>query len=229
MKTERNCKRIFVPMIAIVMALVIFVTATQVIALADESPVGCIAYVTAATKLNLREKPQGKIISEIRNGETVTILSERDRDGYYYVRVNETGKEYYAYGEYLRIEYGTQYQDPTYPVVQVTPVPTQAPIIIEIEEDDEYSEWEDRILVVISEKKLNMRKRSNRKGDRIKYLEYGDRLQVVKPEIKNNYILVRDLEEGKVGYVDIDYVVFESDFTGPLVPCNCCPDCPCFK
>lgn len=229
MKTERNYKSIVIQFVAIVLALVIVVTTTQVIAYADQSPVGCIAYVTAETKLNLREKPQGLIISEIRNGETVTILSERDRDGYYYVRVNSTGKEYYAYGEFLRIEYGTQYQEPYYPVVQITPAPFIPPVSEEIEENNQYSEWENRILVVISEKKLNMRKRSNRKGDRIKYLEYGDRLQVVKPEIKNGYILVRDLNEGKVGYVDIDYVVFESNFSDPLTRCDCCPDCPCFR
>ena len=54
MKTERNYKSIVIPFVAIILALVIIVTTTQVIAYADQSPVGCIAYVTASGQNHFR-------------------------------------------------------------------------------------------------------------------------------------------------------------------------------
>ena len=73
----------------------------------------------------------------------------------------------------------------------------------------ENPDLENAILVVISDAKLNMRKGSSKKSARVKYLYYGAELLVVSPEIKNGYILVKDVVDGKVGYVDTDYVVFK--------------------
>lgn len=221
MKSKRNCRTITFGALICVLALVICIlTETAMVASAAVMPAGSIAVVTADTKLNLREAPQGKIIGKIARGKQVTILSEIDRNGYYRIRVNETGLECYAYGEYLEFLYaGSANQQP--------PVnfPEQEP---SREEDTSETVPEDVILVVISEGRLNMRKGPSRKKDRIQYLYYGDRLQVVSPEVKNNYVLVRDLRAGKVGYVSLDYVALEEDFGQKQCnPDTCCPNCIC--
>lgn len=221
MKSKRNCRRITLGTMIGVLALVICIlTRTAMIASAAVMPAGSIAVVTADTKLNLREEPQGKIIGKIARGKEVTILSEIDRDGYYRIRVNETGLECYAYGEYLEfLRAGSATQQPS------VNVPEQEPTR---DEESEENVPEDVILVVISEGKLNMRKGPSRKKDRIQYLYYGDRLQVVSSEVKNNYVLVRDLRAGKVGYVSLDYVVLEEDFNQNQCDSNtCCSNCSC--
>ena len=223
MKSKRNSRTItFGGMICVLALVIYFLTQTAMVASAAVMPAGSIAVVTADTKLNLREKPQGKIIGKIARGKQVTILSEIDRDGYYRIRVNETGLECYAYGEYLEFLYaGSDSQQ------NVSNIPEQDQTR---SEEPEYSVPEGEILVVVSEAKLNMRKKPTRKGDRIKYLYYGDRLQIVSSEVKNNYVLVRDLEEGKVGYVSLDYVVFEGDESLNEKVCSpesCCSNCIC--
>lgn len=210
MKTERNytCKMMLFTLVLLVCLTV------QVIAHAEYSAVDCIAYVSADTKLNLREQPQGKIIGKLPKGETVTILSEKDRNGYYRIRVHRNNLECYAYGEYLTIQYNSNSQVSTSTKVDKEYVYSER----------EYSEWENEFLVVTSDKKLNMRKKASRNADRIKYLAYGDRLKVLSTNVRNNYILVKDLEDGKVGYVDIDYVVLESEY---MFTKQCCEDSQC--
>ncbi|MBR3613901.1 MAG: SH3 domain-containing protein [Clostridia bacterium] len=221
MKSIRNCRKISFGALICALALIIcFMAETTMIASAAEIPAGSIAVVTADTKLNLRQKPQGKIIGKIAHGKLVTILSEIDRNGYYRIRVNETGLECYAYGEYLKLLYeGTANQEPT------INIPEQ-----DLNHDDDSNENVpmNAILVVTCEGKLNMRKKPTRKADRIKYLYYGARLQVVSSKVKNNYVLVRDLEAGKLGYVSLDYVAFEEDVNlKQCIPENCCPNCIC--
>lgn len=231
MKSKRSCRTITFGSVICVFALVIyFLTQTAMVASAAVMPAGSIAVVTADTKLNLREEPQGKIIGKIARGKEVTILSEIDRDGYYRIRVNETGLECYAYGEYLEFLYaGSATQQPVYSVPEQEPVRTEEPTYT-YEEEEGITIPEGTILVVNSDAKLNMRKKPSRKGARIQYLYDGELLQVVSSKVKNNYVLVRDFNDGKVGYVSLDYVVFEGDESLNEKVCspeNCCPNCIC--
>lgn len=229
MKSSRNCRSITFGSLIGILVLVIFVLSqTAMVASAAVMPAGSVAVVTADTKLNLREKPQGKVIGKIARGETVTILSEIDRNGYYRIRVNETGLECYAYGEYLEFLYsGTTTQQPTVSIPEQEPSYTEEPTY---EYESEESIPEGTILVVVSDAKLNMRKKPSRKGARIQYLYYGEKLEVVSSKVKNNYVLVRDFNDGKVGYVSLDYVVVEGDESLNEKVCspeNCCPNCIC--
>lgn len=212
--TERNCKG--TPrMMFFVLMLLVCLAIHEMNACAEVSSVNCIAYVNADTKLNLREEPQGKIIGKLPRGESVTILSEIDRNGYYRIRVNKTGLECYAYGEYLTITYTNRNQETTTKPKNV---------YVETEKND----WENEIVVVISEKQLNMRKKVSKNAERIKYLEYGDELKVISGKNKNGYILVKDLQDGKVGYVDIDYVILESEYMSTKQYCQD-SECKCNK
>lgn len=210
MKTERNYG-IYILVTVICIAMLLTGFSVQA-ANAEGFPVGSIAYVSADTRVNLRAEPQGEIIGDLARGKTVTILSKIDRNGYYHIRVNQTGQECYAYGEYLTLqEIGTQSNK-----TEVTPKPNTTIMT-------EYSEYEEgTILFVISEQALNLRKKPNRKADRIKYLYYGDKLQVVSSKVKNNYLLVKDLSGGKLGYVDISYIDFELEENSCCEACQCC-------
>lgn len=228
MKSKRNRRTItFGSMICVFALVIYFMTQTAMVASAAVMPAGSIAVVTADTKLNLREEPQGKIIGKIARGKTVTILSEIDRNGYYRIRVNDTGLECYAYGEYLDFLYsGTATQQPVVSIPEQEQNRAEEPTY----EESENSIPEGTILVVVSDAKLNMRKKPSRKGDRIQYLYYGEKLEVVSSQVKNNYVLVRDLEDGKVGYVSLDYVVYEGDESLTEKVCSpetCCPNCIC--
>ena len=219
--TGRKYRKIFLVILGTV--LLVCLARKMVAFAAEPSAIGCVAIVNADTKLNLRQEPQGKIIGKLPRGESVTILSERDRNGYYKVLVHRDNMECYAYGEYLTILYtNTPTTNTSTNSSAVNPDNNVAV------DQEEKSEWENPILVVVSDKKLNMRKKPSRKADRIKYLEEGDRLLVMSPKIKNNYILVKDLAEGKVGYVDIDYVVLESEYEDSGCKTKCCEQCACW-
>lgn len=204
MKTERNIGSCFLNTVICIVMLIasLFVTT----AYAEGFPVGSIAYVCADTRLNLRAEPQGEIIGDIARGKTVTILSKVDRNGYYFIRVNQTGQECYAYGEYLALKENNSTSNNSTSTT--------------ISENSKYAKGD--ILYVISEQKLNMRKKPDRKANRIIYLYYGDKLEVVSPKVKNNYILVKSLFTGKVGYVDTSYVDFN---LRENCCCNCCECC----
>lgn len=227
MKSKRNCRSItFGSLIGIVVLVIWILSQTAIVASAAVMPAGSVAVVTADTRLNLREKPQGEIIGKIARGKTVTILSEIDRNGYYRIRVNETGLECYAYGEYLEFLYsGSASQQPNTSVPEQAPSHTDEPTY-----ESEESIPEGTILVVTCDSKLNMRKKPSRKGDRIQYLYYGERLEVVSSRVKNNYVLVRDFNDGKVGYVSLDYVVIEGNMPFEKNECGpgtCCQNCIC--
>ena len=206
MRTERSYRNFFSMVICMVMLIACL--SVTVVAYAEGFAVGTTVFVNVDTKLNLRDKPQGNIIGGIRRGEAVTILSEIDRNGYYRIRVNKTGEVCYAYGEYLTLQNIENVKVEKYP---------QDNVITSgwIDYDKPLSEYDDpdlenATLVVISDSKLNMRKGASRKAARVKYLYYGELLQVVSPEVKNGYILVKDMVDGKVGYVDTEYVTFEN-------------------
>lgn len=222
MKTRRTFTK--VTLIALTIALLVTLLAPSIVATAAEGelPLYCTAKVTNASKLNLRREPQGEIIGKLARDKTVTILSNIDRNGYYFIRVQETRLECYAYGEYLSfVSYG-EYSAP-------------------VEKPNEYEEklpapsgsiyYEGATLVVRSDKKLNMRKKPSKKGYRIKYLDDGDLLEVESTDVINGYILVRDLSDNKLGYVSLDYVVLddcEDYYQQSTCNCNCtCPGCYC--
>lgn len=214
MKTDRNYRIFFlVAVICIAMLLSGFSVNS---ANADGYPVGSIAYVNADTRLNLRAEPQGTIIGDLAHGKTVTILSNIDRNGYYYIRVNQTGQECYAYGEYLTLqETGTQPAK-----TEVTTKPSTSITT----ESSKYKEGE--ILFVVSKQELNLRKKPSRKADRIIYMHYGDKIQVISSKVQNNYLLVKDLSTGKVGYVDTSYIDFELEESSSYEICQCsCEAC----
>lgn len=227
MKAERISRK--VTTLAICIILIIATLATTVVAAASESlPLYCTARVVNATKLNLRLEPQGEIIGKLATNKTVTILSEIDRNGYYKIRVDETGLECYAYGEYLAfVSYGTQ----STPVV--VPPFTYEPDDEEPTYEYDSSEkayFEGATLVVTSDKKLNLRKKPSRKGYRLKYLYNGELLEVVSDKVQNGYIRVKDLSDGTIGYVSLDYVALHGyEETLPEdCTCNClCISCYC--
>lgn len=195
MKTARK----FISMVMVIcISMLIACNSFLMTARADGIPKGSIATVTAETKLNLRSEPQGEIIGKLPHGETVTILSERDRNGYYYVRVHKTGLECYAYGEYLALK--------ETPNTNVDIEPDHTQTSSNVNSNEQHLFFENATLIVFSEQKLNLRKKPSRKANRIIYLEMGDKLEVVSTKVKNNYILVRDIATEKVGYVDIGYV-----------------------
>lgn len=203
MRTERSYKNYFFMVICMVMLIASL--SVTVVAYAEGFAVGTTAFVNVDTKLNLRDAPQGNIIGGIRRGKSVTILSKIDRNGYYRIRVDETGEVCYAYGEYLTLEN-----------IENIRVPQKNESnSMWIDYDKPLSEYEDpdlenATLIVISDAKLNMRKGASRKSGRVKYLYYGDILQVVSPEVKNGYVWVKSIADGKVGYVDTEYVTFEN-------------------
>lgn len=218
MKTERNFRIHFLTIVICISMLIasLFVpTAT-----AEGFPIGSTAYVCADTRLNLRAEPQGEIIGDLARGKTVTILSKIDRNGYYYIRVNQTGQECYAYGEYLALkETGSTVSNSTSTSSNNSTATTNYNTTSEYEEGE--------TLYVISEQKLNLRKKASRKADRIIYLYYGNVLEVVSSKVKNNYILVKDLSTNKVGYVDTRYVAFELEEITYCECCKCCECCEC--
>lgn len=233
MRTERNFKNHSVKALIFTLVLIACLS-VQMVAYAESLPVGSIAYANVDTKLNLRQEPQGLIIGGIPKGETVTILSEVDRNGYYRVKVNKTNQYGYAYGEYLaRLYTVTSSENLSENKTQGTTTvatPDYSDYFLTIGQlEDPY--LKDATLVVVSEKKLNLRKSASRKGYRILYLTYGDKLQVVDPRIKNGYVLVKDISSGKTGYVDINYVVFEIAYNAHLengtipIGADSIPDC----
>ena len=213
----------------VTLVLVLLFTVTTSSAATSILEPGDLAIINADTFLNLRDKPQGEIIGKIPHGDIITIKSKVDRNNYYKVYISRTGETGYAYGEYLEFLYdGSAVQQPIVPSI-----PEQAPSQPEYPTYDDESEEsipEGTILVVKVDTKLNMRKKPSRKGDRIQYLYNGEMLEVVSPRVKNNYVLVRDFNDGKVGYVSLDYVVVYGDDTlnkNVCAPGNCCQNCVC--
>ena len=162
------CCKFFLKALICAAALILCLTTKTAFSVSAGMPVNSLAVVTAETKLNLRDRPQGEIIGKLPHGEYVETLSERDRNGYYRIRVLSTGLECYAYGEYLQfVSAGiVEPERPTYDTEGNQP---------EQDNGDEIIIPEGSTLVVISDVKLNMRKKPNRKADRIKYLYYGDK------------------------------------------------------
>lgn len=214
-KTEQHNN--FPKVMVIIALMLIILTVTNVHAQASGIPVGSIAYVNVSDFLNLRREPQGEIIGQIARGEKVTILSGPDRNNYYQICVNKTGEVCYAYGEYL---VGTQIQSsPIEATGNSNNVSNKKPTM----------QGTGVYMTVNSDYKLNMRVGPNRSERRVRYLANGEIVEVLDETIKNNYIKVRAESDGKIGYVDLNYLVSSDSDTLNNEQNNCVCQCECCK
>ena len=188
----------------VTLILVLLFTVTTTSAATSILEPGDLALVTADTFLNLRDKPQGEIIGKIPHGEIVTIKTKVDRNNYYKVYINRTGKTGYAYGEYLS-PYQTNTSNGDYTVPTIDGLTKGATLIVTVDT------W------------LNMRERPNINSTIISHLYNGTHLQVMSEEIKNDYILVYNASNKLYGYVHIDYVKVVDDNSSTNY--ECCPNC----
>ena len=224
-----KANRIFGKVITLVICICLITTvlASTVAAASTEGlPLNCTARVVNATKLNLRREPQGEIIGKLATNKTVTILSPIDRNGYYHVRVDETGLECYAYGEYLAfVSYGTQ----STPIIvpPFTYEPDENDYTTEDESTGDYAYYIGAQLVVTSDKKLNLRRKPSKSGYRLKYLYNGEELEVVSTKVQDGYIRVKDLSDGTIGYVSLDYVMLKDTGNNYFEICTCNCTCTC--
>lgn len=222
---RRNITRKTLVIIAVM--LVIWV-ATKVPAMAVTGlPKGSTAYVNVKDFLNMRAEPKGEIIGKIAKGEKVTILSGPDRNSYYQIRVDKTGEVCYVYGEYLvgstnladgQIQQGAN---------QSSKKPNKIP------EDTSTGTY----MIVVSDKKLNLREGPDKKKNRVRYLSNGEWVEVLDTNLQNGYIKVMAVNDGKKGYVDIKYLQSVNnqnnepilDNTVQTCTCNCTCGCECHK
>ena len=233
--------------VGILVLVLLFTIVTPISATANSSlELYSLAYVKVDTFLNLRLEPQGEIIGQIPNNAVVTILSQRDRNGYYKIQVNKTNEVGYVYGEYLSAYYYFDDNDVSYaelfrPTPTPSPSPTPIPTIKEIRTistSDGFSLVEDT-LVVLSQYKLNFRSNPSINGERIKYLLGGNKLQLLSYTVSDNYILVKEISTGLTGYVDYRYVGYKEGvsvkrltvtdvYTPETTPTyGCCQYCQC--
>ena len=166
------------------------------------------AYVTVDTSLNLRDAPiNGNVISELYNGDSVTILSDYSFSGYYYVRVDRTGKTGYVYGQYL------------------TPKSQSSNNWNDFDEDCGYDgdntpvsklkspKLENATLVVISNNGTGLYQKPSNSSALVTYLWSSSKLKVLIPTINKGYIYVQDTS-GNYGYVSADHVALYSQDDG---------------
>ena len=185
--------------LAICMILIMLI-ATPTIAMAGGLAAGSTAYVCADTFLNLREEPQGEIIGQIARGETVTILSGPDRNSYYHIKVNKTGKVCYAYGQYLtadKVEKNVRTKTQNKKDKKVIECPL---CDVCLENCDE------NVYYVTSKRWLNLREGPSMDTKRIMKLYHGVILIVLDDEPINHFVKVMVLDDGTEGYVHTDYI-----------------------
>lgn len=219
MKTERYS---IIPRVTAIVALVlVLLTVTHVTSLAAGLSSGSTAYVNVDDYLNMRAEPQGEIIGKIARGEKVTILSGPDRNNYYQIRINKTGEVCYAYGDYLTgVTIEPNATSTPRPATTSSTTPHKEPTV-----DLSSGTY----ATVISDKKLNLREGPRKKANRVRYLTYGELVEILDDGyIQNNYIRVKAVSDGKIGYVDVNYIDFlKDDVTDVAVPgseCNCSCD-----
>lgn len=156
---------------------------------------GSTAYVNVETNLNLRKEPQGEIIGKAPRGEKVTILSGPDRNHYYFIRIQSTGFECYAYGEYLTSEYIAKKAGKK--VKMLTPQETahnetttikKSELHYDMDLVDKYSYY-GKMMYVISETRLNLRKGPSLDSYRIRFLERGEIVVITDEDVTYTYEL----------------------------------------
>jgi len=190
-KTERYT--ITRGLILIIIMMIVSIS-MPITAMAFESfSVGSVVYVNVEDYLRLREEPQGEIIGQIPRGGTVTILSGRDRNGYYKVKVNSTGEIGYSYGEYLTSEKVER--------------KGKAPVTTKEEDREVTTEWYigDNAYANVS-KRLILRKGPSKQTKSIGYIEKNTEVEIMSELAETGYIKVKVLKTGTIAYVDSYYL-----------------------
>ena len=190
-KTERYT--ITRGLILIIIMMIVSIS-MPITAMAFESfSVGSVVYVNVEDYLRIREEPQGEIIGQIPRGGTVTILSQRDRNGYYKVRVNSTGETGYCYGEYLTSEKIERRGKTSATTKEET--------------HDSATEWYigDLAYANVSQR-LILRKGPAKKTKSIGYIEKDTEVEIMSEMAENGYIEVKVLKTGTIAYVDSYYL-----------------------
>lgn len=184
-KTEQ--RNMFTRGLAIIAIVMILAISMPTIALAyDGFQVGATVYVNVNDYLNLRKEPQGEIIGQLPRGETVTILAKKDRDGYYQVKVNSSGKTGYCYGEYLtqtKVEKNRKTQ----------PATTDGPNVGDI-----YS-----IHTAVT---LRLKREPSISARYYRFFEDGEQLEILDTKVQEGYIKIRALKDGQEGYAYFKYM-----------------------
>lgn len=181
-KTERRSitRGLMVGILILAMML-----STPIVALAAGFTPGTTVYCCAETKLNLRATPQGEIVGQIKRGEQLTIMSNVDRNGYYQVRVNSTGENGFAYGQYLTTE-------------KVEPI--KQPTREERATASRYLEGE--ILYVASAERLRLRTKASTDDSSklIRWLETDEAVVVLNTKVTNGFLYVQTVSDQLKGY-----------------------------
>lgn len=200
-------------LVAVVLSLVIVIAIPIECMAAGGLSKGSTAYVNVEDYLHLRKEPQGEIIGKAPRGEKVTILSGPDRNHYYYICVQSTGLKCYAYGQYLT---STYIEKPSGKKVKMTnqaetahSVATSKPKAKELHYDmdrlDRLS-YEGKVMYVISQTRLNLRKGPSLDSSRIRFLERGEIVIVTEEKAKNGFVKVIAVSDGKEGYAYKSYL-----------------------
>lgn len=185
--------------LAICMTLVMLI-AMPSFALASGFAAGSTVYVNVEDYLHLRAEPQGEIIGKVARGETVTILSGPDRNSYYHVKVNSTGKVAYVYGPYLTSKYVEKN-------VRTVAKKKVDPKVIECPYCDVCLEYcDEHVYYVTSKRWLNLRKGPGMDTKVIARLQHGVIVIVEDDEPINKFVKVTVLDSGMEGYVHMDYI-----------------------
>lgn len=220
-KTENRCIITRIIVIVAVMLIIMVHVSMPAMAVTTKFPVGSQCYANVSDYLNLHKAPRDhEYIGQIPKGWTVTILEGPTRDDYYYVRIDKTGQTGWAYG-------GDGLLKPV-ETAETKPQATKKPTI-ETSNTQTY-ECTDlgagMLMTVVSEKQLNVRKGPAKDKYRIEYLYNGDVVEVLDGTVTNNYVKVRT-PSGKVGYVDLSYLVYgttieEEQYKYCTCGCECC-------
>jgi len=161
--------------------------------------------------LNLREVPQGKVLTTVRRGEILTIISGPDRNNYYQVKYN--GNYYYAYGDYLNIRKDSSSQTETQSVVfqSTTKTRKSTPKTVEtkikycfIGPDECECECKD-IMFVKAKNRLALRLHADTKSARLGWLPHGMPVMILNKTIKNGFVKVQTLD-GLIGFAYASYL-----------------------
>lgn len=183
---------------AVLAVLLLFLAAAPVLASTlDEQFEAMYVNCPDGKKLNLREEPNGKIITRIDNGTKVYISGGFIEKGWVAVTIEQKGKKENLTG-----------------VVQSKFLQEKKPGKYEITERDDHFEDVEKPYIVSANplnkkttQSVGLRVKPNKTAKAIRRLQAGDQLQVL--ATASIWIKVIDLETGKVGYVAHDYTTFE--------------------
>lgn len=184
-KTER-CHMFTRGLMIVAMVMIIAISMPTIASASDSFSVGAKVYVNVNDFLNLRAAPQGEIIGQLARGEVVTILAKKDRDGYYQVKVNSSGKTGYCYGEYL-----------TQQKIEKTRN-SKVSNDVDLKVGDIYS-----IHTAVT---LRLKKEPSINANYYRFFSDGEQLEILEAKVQEGYVKVRALKDGQVGYAYFKYM-----------------------